>query len=384
VELGRKLAERGHTVLHVYSASFLAPRGEIGPSERDTSTFTTMGISLSQPVQKDSFVKRWLQDREYGNLAAKEVEKFKPEVVICANSPLEIVSLIQKASDAVGAKFVFWCQDINGIAVKAILGKKIPVVGSLIGDYAIRMEARLLRQSDAVVVISEDFKSVFQSMGVGDLKTHVLPNWAPLDQLPLKPRHNPWSAKNGLDDKFVFLYSGTLGFKHNPNLLLRLAESFESNPGVIVQVVSEGTAVEWLKGEVQSRKLSRLKILPFQPFAELPEVFASADVLTAILEPSAAEFSVPSKVLAYLCAQKALLLAVPKNNLISRIVLDNQAGLVAPPDDEAAFVEAAQKLYADPEMRKAKSLAGRAYAEKTFKIDSICEAFEEILTEALA
>jgi hypothetical protein len=44
-----------------------------------------------------------------------------------------------------------------------------------------------------------------------------------LDEPPQKPRRNSWSARHGLDDKFVFLYSGTLAMKHNPDILWQLA-----------------------------------------------------------------------------------------------------------------------------------------------------------------
>ncbi|MEZ5162168.1 MAG: hypothetical protein R2688_00140 [Fimbriimonadaceae bacterium] len=61
----------------------------------------------------------------------------------------------------------------------------------------------------------------------------------------------------------------------------------------------------------------------------LPDVLASADALMAILEPDAGVFSVPSKVLSYLCAT-SILMAVPPENLASKIVDREEAGIVVP------------------------------------------------------
>ena len=89
----------------------------------------------------------------------------------------------------------------------------------------------------------------------------------------------------------------------------------------------------------------------FKPFSEMPEAMAAADVLVAVLEPDAGVFSVPSKVLAYLCGGRPVLLAVPPENLAARIVARETAGLVVPPDDAAGFLAHAETLMARSDLR---------------------------------
>lgn len=380
LELGRKLAANGHDVLHVYSASNVSPRGDTESGSTGAGSFGTVGLSLGGQIRKDSLIKRRSQEIAHGKLVCQEIAKFRPEVVVCSNTPLDALKLIYKTAQRHNARRVFWCQDIIGLATKSIVGAKLPVVGNLVGDYYIKLETGLLHFSDCVIVISEDFKTVFATMGVRQPKVHVLPNWAPLEQLPEMPRQNEWSAKQGLDRSFVFLYSGTLGFKHNPNLLVRLAESFRGREAVVVQVISSGSAANWLAEQASERNLANLRVLPFQPFGEVPSVFGTADVLLAILEPSASEFSVPSKVLAYLCARRPLLLSVPRANLVARTVETIGAGFVVPPDDEQGFIQAAHRLYDDAALRLSQGNAARAYAEKTFDLDSVAETFLSYIT----
>src|SRR5262249_55634342 len=149
--------------------------------------------------------------------------------------------------------------------------------------------------------------------------------------------------------KRVFLYSGTLGLKHNPGLLLALAKRFADRPDARVVVISEGLGADWLRAH--AAEAPNLAILPYQPFERLAEAGARAEILVAILEPDAGVFSVPSKVLTYLCAGKAILAAIPVANLAARIIARTGAGQVVAPNDESGFLTAAEGLAADEATR---------------------------------
>ena len=182
-------------------------------------------------------------------------------------------------------------------------------------------------------------------------RIHVIHNWAPLEDMPLRPRENAWSRQQNLGEGARFIYSGTLAMKHNPALLLELARMLDRDSSGELLVVSEGAGVEWLAEQAAGEGLRSLRCLGFQPFEVLPDVLGSADVLVAILEPDAGVFSVPSKVLSYFCAGRPVLLAVPRENLAAKIVVESGAGLVVEPSDLAGFCAAAQQLIDSPELR---------------------------------
>jgi glycosyltransferase involved in cell wall biosynthesis len=195
----------------------------------------------------------------------------------------------------------------------------------------------------------------------------------------VRPKRNAWSDANGLADKFVYLYSGTLGLKHNPALLLELARRYRHDDAVRIVVVSEGLGADWLRAQTATDPLPHLIQMNFQPFATLADMVGTADVLVGVLEEAAAVFSVPSKVLTYLCAERPILLAAPAVNLATRTVARQHAGITCEPTDTAAFLEAADRLYRDPVLRAALGREGRAYAERTFRIEEIVDRFETLL-----
>ncbi len=379
VQLSRSLAGRGHDVVHVYSGSVQSPRGALLRRESDPASFSITELRLPKPVRQHSFVRRRMQEIAYGRLLAETVEAVGPEVVLCSNTPLEAQAILMKQCRRRGVRFVFWVQDLRGIAAQRILRERIPVLGRPVGWYFVRLERSLLGKSDRIVAITEDFCPLLSRWGVPRDAVHVIHNWAPLEEIPPQPKDNPWSERHGLSGKLCILYSGTLGMKHNPELLLRLAARFEDDEAVRVVVVSEGAGADWLQEQKQKLGLGGLLLLPYQPFEVLAQVLGSADVLVAILEPEAGTFSVPSKVLTYLCAGRPLLLSVPPENLAARIVMESEAGLVVAPMDGDALVRAAESLVSEPRLRDRLGRNGRAYAEANFDIEAITDKFEEVL-----
>jgi colanic acid biosynthesis glycosyl transferase WcaI len=261
-----------------------------------------------------------------------------------------------------------------------LLKKRLPIVGAPIGRHYIRMEERMLRASSAVVPISADFIPLLRDIGVEERKIHLQENWGPLEEVQVKPRKTDWAEQHGYGDTFNFVYSGSLGMKHNPKLLLDLASAFKDRKDVRVIVITQGVARPWLARERNEMGLKNLDILDYQPYEQMSEVMASADVLVAVLEPSAGIFSVPSKVLSCLCGGRPLLLAVPAENLAAQIVRSSEAGLIAPPTSSELFVTHAETLYADKPLREKMGLNGRAYAERTFDIERVADHFLEIFS----
>ena len=371
-QLSRELAKRGHTVWHLTSADFQTPKGKLDADDATGGRLTTKALSLGEVFQKDSFVKRRSQEIAFGRLVGAEIEQIRPDVVLSSNAPLDTQRGILAATRRAGARFIFWVQDLYGEAIHRILSDKFSLLGDLIGRHYKAMEYRMLRASDAAVVISDDFKPILKRNGVDPARTHTIENWAPLGELAYTPLGD---RKPGAPVRF--LYTGTLGFKHNPELLLAIA----ALPGVEVRVHSEGRVANELKEK--GKDLPNLAVQPWVPFDQLPATLASADVMVAMIEADAGVFSVPSKVLTYLCAGRPILASIPPENLAARILTGAGAGLVSPSGDAEAFVANAAQLAGSADLCRQMGAAARGYAETTFSIGTIGDRFEALIEGAV-
>ncbi len=383
IQLSRSLADRGHHVTHVYSANVTAPRGELSESNSH-DRLKIVPVRLPGTYSKDSFKQRYFLETKYGSEAAKLIPEVKPEIVISANSPTLVSDRLIQSCRKHRVTYINWVQDLLGIAAKSILSKKIPIAGSLIGDYLISIDKKVARLSDGHIVITEDFRPILESWGVPRDRTFLLHNWAPLEELPQRQRQNEWAVSNNLNpEKVRFIYSGTLAMKHNPQLLLELARSFDRLGNAELIVISEGKAINWLTENARQQNVKSLKTMSFQPFSEVPNVLGSADVLVVILEPEASIFSVPSKILSYLCAGRSILGAIPEENLAAKTIVGANAGLVSSPTDTQMFLNHASQLCESPETRNQMGQAARQYAEETFNISDICSQVEAIMDSTL-
>jgi colanic acid biosynthesis glycosyl transferase WcaI len=233
-----------------------------------------------------------------------------------------------------------------------------------------------------VIAISDDFpRAIREGFGIAGDNIHVIENWAPLDEITPRARDNAWAQAQGLVGREVVLYTGTLGMKHDPAQLLALARALQKRKDATLVVTSEGPAAEWLTRE--GAALPTLRVLPFQPYAFYPEVLASADVLLSVLEADAGIYSVPSKVLSYLCAGRAIVLSAPADNLAVRLVRSSGAGRATTPGRHDELVAAVFGLLDDTELSSRCASQARAYAERTFDVATIANRFEHIFHNAM-
>jgi glycosyltransferase involved in cell wall biosynthesis len=373
IELSRRLAARGHSVLHLHFAEFQTPKGAMSVQAGDAPTFAVEAVSLGRPFAKDKFLRRRFQELRIGTLIAERALRFKPDVVVGCNMPLDAQHRLQHACVHAGIVFVFWLQDIYSAAIGHYLGERLGLPGRLIGNHYRRLERSLLNASDAVVAISDRFLPVLAEWRIPDDRIAVIPNWASLSEIYPTAKDNDWARLHGLHDKTVALYTGTLGLKHNPAILLDLARAGAAQ-ALHVVVLSEGKAAQWLEQGARHDQLDNLTVLPFQPMALYPQILGAGDILLAILGAEAASFSVPSKILSYLAAGKPTVAALAGDNDAAKIIAAADAGFVASPDDGSA----------DPIKRRKMGDNGRAFAERNFAIDGIADRFETVFAEAFA
>ena len=382
LQLSRELARHGHTVLHTYFAAYPTPKGRTDVDSEASGDLTIDPIAIGGNFRQHSALSRRAADKAYGKAVCQRVKLFLPDVVISANTPLDAQKQMLEATHAVGGSFVFWLQDVLSVAIEFVLRKKHFPLAGVVGRIYSRLERRLLQNSDAIVCIAPDFRGRLEDWGIARNKTFVIENWAPLDEITPLQRDTAWATANDLVGKTRFMYSGTLGMKHRPELLLELARRYEARHDVCVVVIAQGAGADWLREKAASIRPGVLQIFPFQPYERHAEVLASADILITLLDDDCGAFAVPSKTLAYMCAGRSLLVAAPADNLISKIIERAAAGESTSATAEA-FLAGAERLLMDSQYRSICGINARAYATQTFCIDKIYERFMHTFAFAL-
>ena len=138
-------------------------------------------------------------------------------------------------------------------------------------------------------------------------------------------------------------------------------------------VIGSGIGVDYLQKLKSS--IPNLIILPLQPFSEFDQVLSCGDVLVAVIEEDAGKFSVPSKILSYMCAGKPIVLAAPSKNLAAKIITESRSGIVVDSEDIEGFSMAVCELMEDKIKSDTMAKNARFYAESNFNIMKITDNF---------
>lgn len=377
-QLSRELAHRGNDVTHSWCAAYVGGHGRLEAEPGESVTFEP--VSVGRTIAKTSYLRRSLQEVRLGLDLVRHARRVRPDVVLVSTTPIPMLVMLAFALAVLRTPFVLWHQDVQAVAVARMAGTKLSPVFGVLAKLLEWGERWSSRRAAAIVVITEAFRAVHEKWGTAD-KVTVIPNWAPLDELTPQPRDNDWAVMHDLEHELTLLYSGTLGLKHDPELLVELAAAVRAQGRPVrLVVVNEGPA-EPIVRAAAARLRVPLTLLPFQPYDDLPDVLATGDILVVLLEQEAGEFSVPSKTLSYLAAGRPVLGLMPPENLAAELVLD-AGGFVAPPLRSSIDAAAtwASRLLHDPARMAQLGVESRVLAEKEFALAGAADAFERILT----
>ena len=382
-QLSRELARRGHVVEHAYAAQYESGKGNFELTCEDPTTLSFRPLESPRAFAKYDPVRRVLFERSYAKEWARSVAEYEPDVVIACNVPLFTLSSFVTFAKSSRLPWVLWHQDIVSMALIEQARLRLP---GPFADPAVkildRLERRTARSARRIIAIGPEFTKVYTRWGL-DGAGRVIPNWAPIDEVRPTTRDNAWSVAHDRSPTALRLtYAGTLGKKHNPQLLVDLSTQLdEQGLDAELVVVSEGEGADWIKKQVGTLSARRIHVLPFQPMEEMSDVLGSSDVLVAILEPEASKFSIPSKVLTYFAAGRPVLGFMPADNPAAADI-HRVGGLVVPPTP--AGVREASKWLGSLTGAAVDEIgtASRVHAEREFNIEIIATAFEEELRSA--
>ena len=370
-ELSNELAESGFTLVH----SFF---GHVGPTKALAKDVYGNGriefqkIALKQEYEVHNLPKRILFELKLAGKLLSIHYRFRPHVTIYANTPLIAATVFRFFVP--NSNFILWHQDIfsKAIGMRFNSGTKDRRISQRLQIYVVEiLERRLVRKSDQVICISDAFLSVYNKWSLDSNKVNVIENWAPLDQIQFFPKIRT------TEGTLKLIYAGTLGLKHNPQLLIQLMDELEkvSVDGELM-VISEGEGANFLKNRLGLNK--SISTNGFVPLAALNQLLMKADLALMLLEEGASEFSVPSKTYSYLAAGKCIVAFAPKSNAAS-IAITKAGGFVFEPSSEGIHDAVKQICTLDSKVLSEKEIQARGFALKNFQISNKTDSFIKII-----
>lgn len=370
IPLARWLAAQGNEVLHLSAQELIGPRGAPVREADDPPGLTFGTVGLGRPFSRYALPRRLLDESRYGRALAAAITSFRPDVVLSANTPPLAQAITARHSRRLAIPFVAWVQDIFSLGAAPMFGKLPPPVAAAALSALRWLEFGAMKRAAGLIVIAPSFVESLAAAGIRHPLTLVQENWA----VPPPPPSGPpsaWADGQGLGSYRILLAAGTLGQKHDPELLAHLAAGLADEAAVRLVVVSEGLGRDRLEALQASGAIPGLVLRDYQSAEQVQAMLASAEIGIVQLRASANGMSIPSKVYSYAAAGLPILAAIPGDNHAAQLIRAQGLGLVVAPEDTAGLLAAARRLLKDPALRQTCRAAGLSFTAEHGNIDRI-------------
>ena len=238
------------------------------------------------------------------------------------------------------AKLIYCIQDFNPeqimatgyIRMKAIL------------KAAMRLDKRSCRKSDLVVTVGRDLcKTLEQRFQGGIVPNYVMiNNWIDEKEICPLPTDDAgvtaFRKEYGLDEKFVFMYSGNIGLYYDLEGLIRVIGEFQNaktpdGREVVFAFVGEGSVLDKLKNYRQDHGLNNVVFIPYQDKERLISSLNAADVHWCVNAKGIKGVSCPSKFYGIAAVGKPVLAVLEPGTEVRMLIEEIGCGKCAEPGD---------------------------------------------------
>jgi colanic acid biosynthesis glycosyl transferase WcaI len=275
-------------------------------------------------------------------------------------------------------RYINWLQDIYpDIAVRKGMGWGF----SLLIPFLNRARNSSLRGAWLNVAIGDRMKEMLMSWQVPPESIRVIPNWSDVNE-PHSSKAGQTALRRdwGLDDKFVVMYSGNLGFAHDADAIATTVHRLQDEGNIAFLFVGGGVGLASLKAKLAQSPSKNVLFKPYVPRELLTDSLSLADVHLVSLRPEMEGLIVPSKVYGVMGVGRPFVFIGSPEGEVGQLILKHQVGTVASPKRADAISEAILHYRSHPDLGVQHGANGSALFERCFRKDRVLESWREVFS----
>jgi colanic acid biosynthesis glycosyl transferase WcaI len=384
-ELAGALQSRGYGVT-VFTSFPNRPAGRGYPGYRRSLRFADAGFSCRVIRSGNCFigprrrtVNRLLENLTFGLSSAINLCRDGDYDVILGESwPLAAMQILAWVSRTKKVPLIYYVKDIYPEVLES---SNLIAADGFAAQRLRRWDARICRDSRALVVISQGMKEIFtQTRHVAPDKIFVIKDWLDESVWPRTMHERLWRRELNIpDEATVALYAGNMGTVSNAGILVDVAKLLRSNKDIVILCVGEGVLKLDMVARARAESLTNILFMPFQPREQLSRVFGAADVALLTTRSDYGDASVPSKLISYMAASRPVICAAAEQSTVARTVVDSGSGIVVQPGDTGEIASAICYCAENPGRSAEMGKKGREWFESHHTLSGAAERFCQIL-----
>lgn len=242
-----------------------------------------------------------------------------------------------------------------------------------------RIERFMYDRAAHITVISNEQRATLEAKGVAAHKLTLIPNFVDTAFIRPLPKNNELSRRLGLTDRFVVAHAGNLGYAYDFDSLLKVARRLAQYQDMTFLIVGDGVRHAELADAIQRDGLHNVRMLPYQPEAELPRLRASIDVHVSLYNKGAIGSSLPSKIYEIMASGRPAVVSAERGSDLYQLLTSSGGGICIEPEDADQLCSAILALYQDRAHAELLGRRGREAAVRSYSADAAVNAYASLI-----
>lgn len=303
-----------------------------------------------------------------------------PEVVIFETDPFLLPFVADRLHRKSGVPMIGYLQDIYPDVAIAL--------GKVNNSWFIRKLREKMfsvyKRCERMVVLSTDMKRLLLDSDIEENRIEIIPNWADTEAIrPILREENKFLQREGLQGKFVVMYSGNLGLTQRLEEFIEAAALLKDEPEIEFVFIGRGAMKCRLEKIAEFRQLNNVRFLDYQPRDELAHSLSAADLHLVPLTKELSQCLMPSKIYGILAAGRPYLTNAPPESELQKITTSQEVGLTVEAGSSQRIADVVRSCQDDRRLLDQMGQQGRSLAMSRFTKAKSELAFKDLLTTVM-
>jgi colanic acid biosynthesis glycosyl transferase WcaI len=367
-DIAEELARRGHKVT-VIAPFPNRPAGEIYPGysrrlihceERDGYQMIRCFSVLSKESRT---ISRFLENLSFG-LTSGLVTLFlkRPDVIYANTWPIAATGILYTVSKIRNIPLVVSVQDIYP---ESLVAQGRIKANGWAAKFMRWMDGVIARSSQSIITISKRFRDLYMHQrNVPSKQVHLVRNWMGGQSVsPVVDAASQRAALHIPKDAFVAVYGGNIGSAAGVETLIEAMGYFEKREDLYLVIAGAGSNLKACRDLAERTSSNHIQFKSPWPAVETSEILGMADVLLLPTHGSQSLVSVPSKLIAYMLAEKPVIALALSDSDLAQFIDSSGCGWVISPDQPKLLATKIKDvMFLDLNKRVERGQKGREFA----------------------
>ncbi|NMC14134.1 MAG: glycosyltransferase family 4 protein [Chloroflexi bacterium] len=240
----------------------------------------------------------------------------------------------------------------------------------------------IYKNAEKIITLGRDMYKLISQKVNSPSRIEIIPNWGDVHEvIPEDRGTNKLLTELGLLDKFIFQFMGNIGRTHNIEILLELANKFESDYEFHFLFIGWGAKRPIIENYIHKNSPSNVTLLPIQKREDLSTALNACDVAILSYIEGMEGISVPSRMYNVMAAGKPILAITNPYSEVASVIKEESIGWIVPPNSLDQLYTTILKISQNREIIKEMGIRARNAVVKRYSQKMAVEAYLKLVEQ---